>query len=52
MNITQVDIKELCDEAYSIDAAMVAHGIEAAKQHNECKAERVSIKEFMKRYAS
>lgn len=30
-----VDIKDLCDEAFNIDAAMVAHGIEAAKRHAE-----------------
>jgi hypothetical protein len=32
---SSVDIKDLCDEAFNIDAAMVAHGIEAARKHNE-----------------
>jgi hypothetical protein len=35
MNITQVPISKLTDEAWNIDAAMVAHGIAAAKRHNE-----------------
>jgi hypothetical protein len=35
---SSVDIKDLCDEAFNIDAAMVAHGIEAARKHNERKA--------------
>ena len=38
MTITQAAIKDLCDEAYNIDAAMIAHGIEAARKHNERKA--------------
>lgn len=34
-DISTVEIKELTSEAWNIDAAMVAHGIEAAKRHNE-----------------
>lgn len=40
MIITQVPISELTNEAWNIDAAMVAHGIEAAKRHNERKAQK------------
>lgn len=33
-DISTADIKDLTDESWNIDAAMVAHGIEAAKRHN------------------
>lgn len=36
-DISTAEIKDLTDEAWNIDAAMVAHGIEAARKHNEKK---------------